>query len=452
MTPFEERMEFPRRSVPARARPERAVLSVSDVTRAVREILEGSFDQVRVRGEITNLSRPQSGHVYFSLVDDGGSERSRLASAQLACVLWRSAAGRVRFPLENGRRVIAGGRISVYEPRGSYQLVADTVEADGVGDLQLRFEELKERLRAEGLFDTARKRPLPFLPERIGLVTSPTGAAIQDVLRALYRRFPAAWVRIVPVRVQGEGAAEEIAAAVDAFQADGGQVDVIILARGGGSLEDLWSFNDERVARALARSRIPTVAAVGHEVDFSIADFVADARAQTPTHAPDLVVPDLGDLLERLGESRRQLLVSIQGLLKMKDAEWCRLLRSRALRRPLSLVETLHGKLDELAADLDNRLYNRSGRWEDAVRALFFRLQALHPERVLERGFAIALDASGRVVRDAAALEAGDLLRIQLARGALSARVVGEEDAGTRGEKPPGGPPGRPPGEERSRS
>jgi exodeoxyribonuclease VII large subunit len=401
------------------------VLSVSEVTRAVRDLLESSFEGVVVRGEVTNLSRPQSGHVYFSLVDDGpGRERSRLASAQIACVLWRTAAMRVPFRLENGQRVIVAGRLTVYEPRGSYQLVLDSVEAAGVGDLQVLFEQLKERLRGEGLFDPARKRPLPFLPRRIGLITSPTGAAIQDVLRALYRRFPRAWLRIAPVRVQGDGAAEEIQAAIDAFQEGGGQVDVIVLARGGGSLEDLWPFNDERVARAIARSGIPIVSAVGHEVDFSIADFVADARAQTPTHAPDLVVPDLEDLIERLRGHERQLLHLLKGLLRRRETEWLRFLRSRAFRRPTALVETLVEQCDELARGLDIHLYNRAGRWEDALRALFFRLQALHPQRVLERGYAIATDGSGRVVRDAGALEVGALFRIQLARGELAARVV----------------------------
>jgi exodeoxyribonuclease VII large subunit len=422
---------FARRFTDVGPRAAARVLSVSEVTRAVRDLLESSFERVLVRGEVTNLSRPGSGHVYFSLVDDGqGRERSRLASAQLACVLWRSAAARVRFRIENGQRVTVAGRITVYEPRGTYQLVLDSIEAAGVGDLQVIFEQLKAKLREEGLFDPARKRPLPFLPGRIGLITSPAGAAVQDVLRALCRRFPRAWVRIAPVRVQGDGAAEDIAAAIDTFQAGGGQVDVIILARGGGSLEDLWAFNDERVARALARSAIPTVAAVGHEVDFSIADFVADARAQTPTHAPDLVVPELADLLDRLRGRERQLLLALGGAIRRLEAECARLLRSRALRRPRALVETLRVECDDLARDLDIRLYNRSLRWEDAVRALFFRLQALDPGRVLQRGYALATDGGGRVVRDAGDLAAGDLLRVRFARGAVSARVLGADAGG----------------------
>jgi exodeoxyribonuclease VII large subunit len=402
----------------------RRVLSVTELSRAIRGVLERSFDSVEVRGEVTNLSRPQSGHLYFSLVDDGGGrESSRLTSAQLSCVLWRSSAERLRFEIRNGQKVIVAGRIGVYEPRGAYQLVADSVTADGVGELQLLFEELKERLRKEGLFDDARKRSLPYLPGRIGLVTSPAGAAIQDVLRALYRRHPAAWVRIAPVRVQGEGAAREVAWAIRRLNR-GRSVDVIILARGGGSLEDLWAFNDEIVARAIAASAVPVVSAVGHEVDFSIADFVADARAQTPTHAPDLVVPDIGDLCDRLSGLQKRLRLGLSSLHARKAAQWSRLLRARFFRDPSLLPARLLERCDELARELRIHLYNRGRQWDDALRSLFLRLEALNPLRVLERGYALVLDGQGRVVQDAGSLRPGDPLDVRLARGRLAASVV----------------------------
>ena len=402
----------------------RRILSVTELSRAIRGVLEGSFDVVEVRGEVTNLSRPQSGHLYFSLVDDGdGRESSRLSSAQLSCVLWRSSATRLRFPLANGQKVIVAGRIGVYEPRGSYQLIAEAVAPDGVGELQLLFEELKERLRKEGLFDGARKRPLPFLPSRIGLITSPSGAAIQDVLRALYRRHPAAWVRIAPVRVQGEGAAREIAWAIRRL-GRGRAVDVIIVARGGGSLEDLWAFNEETVARAIAASPVPVVSAVGHEVDVSIADFVADARAQTPTHAPDLVVPDLADLCDRLSSVRRRLRLGLSSVHSRKATQWARLLRARILRDPSLLPARLLERCDELARELRIHLYNSGRQWDHALRSLFLRLEALNPLRVLERGYALVLDGKGRVIQDAGSLRPGDPLDVRLARGRVAASVV----------------------------
>jgi exodeoxyribonuclease VII large subunit len=419
----------------------RRILSVGELSRAIRGVLEGSFDSVLVRGEVTNLSRSQSGHIYFSLVDDGDGS-SRLASAQLSCVLWRSSAARLRFPLRNGQKAIVSGRIGVYEPRGAYQLIADSIAPEGVGELQLLFEELKERLRKEGLFDAGRKRPLPFLPGRIGLITSPAGAAIQDVLRALYRRHPAAWLRIAPVRVQGEGAAREIARAIRRLGVPGA-VDVIILARGGGSLEDLWAFNEEVVARAIAASPVPVVSAVGHEADVSIADFVADARAQTPTHAPDLVVPDLEDLGDRLSTLRRRLRLGLSSVHARKAAQWTRLLRARVFRDPSLIPARLLERCDDLARELRIHLYNRGRQWDDALRSLFLRLEALNPLRVLERGYALVLDTRGRVVTDAEPLRAGDLLDVRLAKGRVAASVTESVPGGAgAARRETGGRPG----------
>jgi exodeoxyribonuclease VII large subunit len=406
--------------------PDRLVLSVSEVARTIRDLLESSFPRIVVRGEVTNLSRPQSGHLYFSLFDDSeGGKGSRLTSAQLPCVLWRSQAARLRTPLENGHKVIVSGRIGVYEPRGTYQLIGDRVEPAGLGDLQRLFEELKERLRQEGLFDAARKRPLPYLPQRIGLITSSSGAAIRDVLRVLYRRHPRAWVRIAPVRVQGQGAVEEIARAVRFFQTGAGQADVIVLARGGGSLEDLWAFNDEEVARALAASRIPTVSAVGHEVDFSISDFVADARAQTPTHAAELLVPDFRDLSEKLRILRRRLQLAIENERSTRAAQLSQLLKRRPFREPQTIVQEWFERCDDLAKEMKFHLYKRWSEWEDALTSRSGRLEALNPLKVIERGYSLTTDLEGRIVRDAADLDPGQGLRIRLARGGADVQVTG---------------------------
>jgi exodeoxyribonuclease VII large subunit len=415
---------------PARERAEAqarrpAVLSVAQVAASIREILETSFPWILVRGEITNLSRPQSGHVYFSLVDDAGPALSaRTVAAQLPCVVWRSAAVRMRCRLENGAKVVAAGRLGVYEPRGTYQLIAEQIESTGLGDLQRRFEELKERLRREGLFDPERKRPLPFLPGTIGLVTSPTGAALGDVLRAVYRRHTEAHVRIVPVRVQGLGAAEEIAAAIDLLGSAGGQADVVVLARGGGSLEDLWAFNEEVVARSIAACPVPVVSAVGHEVDFSIADFVADVRAQTPTKAAELIVPDLADLQERLRRNARRLSLGVQAIESAARARVERLLGTRPVRRPTGWVDDLVQRCDDLARGLDLRLYNAARRWDDAVRALASRLEALSPLGVLARGYSLVTDEAGRIVRSSETLAEGQPLDVRFSRGSARVRVT----------------------------
>ncbi len=402
------------------------------MTRTIREILESTFPRILVRGEISNLSRPQSGHLYFSLLDDaGGGSAARLSSAQLPCVIWRSSVSRLRARLENGQKVIVTGRIGVYEPRGTYQLIGEQVEPAGLGELQRIFEELKERLRKEGLFDAARKRPLPFLPERIGLVTSPSGAAIRDVLRVLFRRHPRAWVRIIPVKVQGEGAAEEIARAVEVFQVGGGQADVIVVTRGGGSLEDLWAFNEERVARAIASSSIPTISAVGHEVDFSIADFVADVRAQTPTQAAELLVPDLQDLGEKLRVLGKRLTLAMGNAVTVGASRLERALRSRPFRQPQALVQELFERVDDLAKVLPLHLGGRGRAWQDSTGSIAGRLEALSPLKVLARGYSLVTDAGGRLVRDASAVEPGETLGVKLSSGGLRVEVLKREEQET---------------------
>jgi exodeoxyribonuclease VII large subunit len=269
----------------------RQALTVSDLTRKIKQILESGFPSIAVQGEISNLKRHSSGHLYFTMKDE---------NAQLPCVMWRSRASVLSFMPEDGAKVIAGGRLTVYEVRGSYQLDVQSIRPLGVGELQAAFEQLKKKLEAEGLFDAARKRPLPEYPKRIGVVTSPSGAVLQDMKNVFRRRFPGVELIMIPVRVQGAGAAAEIAEAVDDMSGYA-SLDLVIVARGGGSLEDLWPFNEEIVARAIARCRVPVVSAVGHETDYTIADFVADVRAPTPSAAAEMVVPDRREILRILG-------------------------------------------------------------------------------------------------------------------------------------------------------
>lgn len=404
------------------------ILSVAEVASSIRELLEGAFPFLRVEGEISNLSRPQSGHLYFSLVDDAtpAVSRSRGSAAQLPCVLWRTAAARLQFRPENGQRVVVTGRVGVYEPRGSYQVIGERLEPAGVGALQLRFEQLKESLRQEGLFDADRKRPLPFLPCCVGVVTSPSGAAVQDFLRSLLLRWPSAWVRLVPVRVQGEGAAEQIVSAIERLNREDA-VEVIVVARGGGSLEDLWAFNEEVVARALAASRVPTVSAIGHEVDFTISDFVADARAQTPTQAGELVVPDRAAQIDRLTVIGRQLLMGLSRRAERARAGLDRLRSSRALQVPETIVQERLERCERVARALNFQLYNRAREWDDSLANLSGRLAALSPLNVLARGYSVARDGEGRVVQDAALLNEGQEIEILLAKGAALVKVLRTE-------------------------
>jgi exodeoxyribonuclease VII large subunit len=336
------------------------VLTVSDLTRRVKALLEDSFPDTWVEGEISNLRVPSSGHVYFTLKD---------ANAQLAAVLFRGVAAKVNFKLKDGQQVIAFGDISVYEKSGQYQIVVRELLPKGLGVLQLAFEELKQRLAKEGLFDPARKRPLPALPQRIGLVTSPTGAAIRDFLNIIGRRFPNVHIVVNPVRVQGEGAAGEIAAAIDEFNAlhESGTLplDVIIVTRGGGSLEDLWAFNEEVVARALARSKIPTISAVGHEIDFTIADFVADVRAPTPSAAAELVVKAKQEFLDLLAQSQRRLDKDLRLRLAEARQRFSEFASSYVFRRPVEVIRQYQQQVD----DLRHRLEQATGVSLDEQRA-----------------------------------------------------------------------------------
>jgi exodeoxyribonuclease VII large subunit len=404
---------------------ERDVFTVSRLNREVRMLLDAGLPPLWLEGELSNFSSPASGHWYFSLKD---------RDAQIRCAMFRARNGGVGFRPKDGQHLMVRGRVSLYEPRGDYQMIVEVMEDAGEGALRREFERLKARLAAEGLFDSAIKRPLPTMPKRIAVVTSPTGAAIRDILHILSRRFPSAVVRIHPVPVQGAAAAEAIVQAIDEASRMGDS-DVLVLARGGGSIEDLWSFNDERVARAIRRCAIPVVTGIGHEIDFTIADFAADMRAPTPSGAAELVVPDRRELLAQLeGVSRRLALAMERRLARVMERQEQLAARLQRAHPGVRLRQQVQ-RLDEL----DLRL---RGAWENRLSRLFHRLQlaqrgldAISPLATLARGYAIVTGPDGVVVQDASRLNVGDEIEARLARGRISARVTG--NAATTGQLPP---------------
>ncbi|TAK53209.1 MAG: exodeoxyribonuclease VII large subunit, partial [Bacteroidetes bacterium] len=358
---------------------EHNIISVSDLTRRIKSVLETDFTNVAISGEISNFKRHSSGHLYFTLKDQ---------SAQISGVLWRGRAAYLSFTPQDGMKVIARGNVTVYEPRGQYQLDVISLQPLGVGELQLAFERLKQKLAAEGLFDEERKRPLPQYPERIGIVTSPTGAAIQDMLNIISRRYPVAEVILYPVNVQGAGAAAEIAEAVEDFNSYG-SIDVLIVGRGGGSLEDLWAFNEEIVARAIFASEIPVVSAVGHEIDFTIADFVADLRAPTPSAAAELVVPNVTDIIENLHNYCYNLEEIVKERISSHRETIESLLGSYAFNRPIDLLRQYSQRADELRGTLERVTVHRFAMLEQHFQSLQHRIASLDPRQVLKRGYSI---------------------------------------------------------------
>jgi exodeoxyribonuclease VII large subunit len=369
-----------------------------------------------VEGEISNLARPASGHWYFSLKD---------RDAQIRCAMFRQRNVLSRFAPREGQLVVAFGRVSLYEPRGDYQLLVELIEDAGVGALQRAFDELKARLAAEGLFAPERKRALPLAPRRIGVITSPTGAAIRDIVQVLRRRCPAAQILIYPSPVQGAAAAAALIAAIELAGARA-EVDVLILARGGGSIEDLWAFNDERLARAILASPIPIVTGIGHEIDFTIADFVADLRAPTPSAAAQLVAPDVAVWRQRLGQLLARFTAAARRALRSEQLRLEAMTRRLQQSHPGARLQQHSQRLDELEARLRLALRARiaagTARLESAARAL----QAVSPLATLERGFAVVTRASdGTLITDAAQLAVGEAFDARLAHGSLRATVTG---------------------------
>jgi exodeoxyribonuclease VII large subunit len=396
------------------------VFSVGELTQEVKGVLEDGFSSVWVAGEISNLSRPNSGHVYLTLKEG--------TTASLKAVVYRGVALRLRFDLRDGQEVVARGRLNVYAPQGIYQLSVEELHPRGVGAAELALRQLKERLFRLGYFDPRRKKLLPRYPRQVALVTSATGAAVRDMLDVLARRWPVAQVVVRPVRVQGDGAADEIAAAVRLLNRLNAQgdlaVEVMIVGRGGGSLEDLWPFNEELVAQAIFDSRIPVVSAVGHEIDVTVADLVADRRAVTPTEAATLVAPDLGELLAGLRDARARLDDSVRRLLDSLRRRLDELTGRRALRQPLDRLRDQERRLDDLSERLHRAARLRHSTASERVAALAARLETLSPLNVLARGYSLTrIEDDGSLVRDAAQVRPGDRLRTHLARGRVVSRV-----------------------------
>jgi exodeoxyribonuclease VII large subunit len=388
------------------------IVSVSALVGLIQELVEDNFIEVLVRGEISNLSRPASGHVYFTLKDN---------RAQLRCAMFRGQARALKFDPENGMEVICRGRTSIYPQRGDLQLIVAGLEPEGVGGLQLAFEQLKEKLQREGLFAEERKSPLPEFPQTIGVVTSPTGAAIHDILNILKRRSTGLKVLLRPSPVQGEGAAAEIVRAIAELNEEG-SADVLIVGRGGGSQEDLWVFNEEAVARAIATSKIPVISAVGHETDFSIADFVADMRAPTPSAAAELVVKNRLELERHLDQLSLRLGSLMQSRLRMMRDRVTHL--SKRLRSPQEKLRLQQLQLDKTASALHHALETYIERRKLTLQGLAGRLDMLSPLAVLSRGYSVVRDmGTNRVVSDAASSHVGDSLQLTLAKGTLVVEV-----------------------------
>ena len=390
-------------------------LSVSELTAQIKAVIEQTFARVVVAGEIGDLARPASGHIYLTLKDD---------VAQIRGVLWRSKAERLKFALDEGMEVICRGTVEVYPPRGTYQLVIDQIEPRGIGALELAFRQLHAKLAAEGLFDPARKRPLPRWVRSLALVTSPSGAAVRDFIQVLRRRWRGLSVLIVPTRVQGEGAGAEIAAAIARANRVRRPLDCLVLARGGGSSDDLWAFNEEAVVRAIAASRLPVVSAVGHEIDVTLADLAADLRALTPSEAAERVVPSADEWAAQLAQWQRRLTGAVRSRLTTARTQIETLARSAVFRRPAELVRVKAQYLDELADAAARAIASCRRNAQLRLESAAARLESLSPLGVLARGYSLTQHGDdGRVVRDAAALRPGEVITTRFARGMAASRV-----------------------------
>ena len=391
------------------------IFTVSELTNEIKILLETNLPSLWVQGEISNFTHHRSGHMYFSLKDE---------DAQIACVMWRNRNLGLFFTPQDGMKVLVYGSIRVYEKRGNYQIDVIKMVPAGIGELQMAFEQLKAKLREEGLFDEQYKKPIPSFPERIGIITSQTGAAIRDIINVLTRRFPSAQLILRPVKVQGDGAAQEIADAIDEMN-EYGQVDVLIVGRGGGSLEDLWAFNEEIVARAIFRSHIPIISAVGHEVDFTIADFVADMRAPTPSAASELVAPDRAEVLRHISAQLDRMHNALQRKINAYRDQLEHLSVSYGFRRPLDIVLQYQQRLDELAHVAAMAVNHRLSFEKSRLSHLERRLMSLAPESILKRGYSICWRQSDKkILRSAQEVNAGENVGVQFYKGGIEAKVL----------------------------
>lgn len=399
---------------------ERKIYSVSEVNRYLKQIFDGipALSGICIRGELSNYKVYPSGHHYFTLKD---------GESAIHCVMFKGNAMKLRFRPENGMKVVTSGRITVYPRDGAYQLYCEEMSADGIGDLYVAFEQLKEKLNAEGLFAREHKKPLPLYPQRIAIVTSSAGAAVHDMIRILRHRYPIAKVILLPVRVQGTEAPAEIAGAIryaNRFQL----ADVLITGRGGGSIEDLWAFNDERVARAIYDSQIPVISAVGHEPDVTISDFVADARASTPSNAAEIAVPDMTELLHRLHQYGNRMAQSRRKGLELAEKRWKATAEKRVLTDPTAFIQDKRLQLDGLQRQLSLIAQKQLSAQQRRFAALTASLDALSPLKVLGRGYAMAQRQDGTVLKSASQVEPGESIRVRLGHGVLGCTVTNKEE------------------------
>lgn len=419
---------------PSKSFGEQRFLSVGELTVRVKSLLESEFAEVWVAGEIADLARPRSGHCYLTLKDE---------QAQLPAVIWRSTGARLRFDLHDGLEVLCHGSLTVYPPHGRYQLVIQEIHPKGIGALELALRQLHARLAAEGLFAPERKRPLPRFARRIAVVTSPSGAALRDFLEVLRRRWRGADVLVLPVRVQGEGTADEIAAAIGLANRFAEPVDCLVVTRGGGSLEDLWAFNEEIVVRAIHGSRVPVVSAIGHEIDVTLSDLVADVRALTPSEAAELVVPAAEEMTALLEQYRNRMAGALRARISAGRARLEALGSRAVMRRPYQRIQESARRLDELEQRMLRGLRQRVGQARQQTQALADRLETLCPLAVLGRGYSLTQRADGRVVRDAAELSLGEPLLTRFARGQAVSRVESTRaESGVTNDLPANSEPG----------
>ncbi|MCP4581738.1 MAG: exodeoxyribonuclease VII large subunit [candidate division Zixibacteria bacterium] len=397
------------------------VISVTELTKSIKSLLEDNFPKIWVEGEISNYIKHSSGHRYFTLKDEG---------AQVKCVIWKGMSRYLTFEPENGMKVKASGQITVYERSGQYQLIVSAMQPAGIGDLEIAFQKLKAKLQEEGLFDESHKKPIPQYPERVGVVTSPTGAAIRDIIKVMSRRAP--WVEIVikPAAVQGETASVDIAQAITECN-EYGQFDLLIVGRGGGSLEDLWPFNEEPTARAIFASKIPVISAVGHQIDFTISDFVADLRAPTPSAAAELAVPDGAELSGYFIDSYRHICqAQLENLESSSDS--LRDLTSRyGLRKPMEIINFRMQRLDELRQSFKKTALHMVERFGNQISMSTARLEAASPTNIMGRGYAfVSSPESKEAIKSFTQIAVGDIVDVKLYKGGFKAGVTN-----VRGEK-----------------
>ncbi|MDA7949956.1 MAG: exodeoxyribonuclease VII large subunit [Pirellulaceae bacterium] len=389
-------------------------LSVSALTQKLKETIEGEYFSVVIAGEVTDLTRAHSGHCYFTLKD---------STSQIRAIVWKNLANRLPVPLENGQEIVCHGKVEVYAPRGTYQVILKEVRPKGEGSLQQKLRQLQKKLATEGLFEAVHKKRLPHFPKKIAFVTSPSGAAIRDFLQVATRRWPGFELTIIPAVVQGVGAANQIARGIELANSLDERPEVLLVGRGGGSVEDLWCFNEEIVVRAVFRSTIPVVSAIGHEIDITLTDLVADVRALTPTEAAELVVPKKEDLLATLAQLRQQLDQSAEQKLLQYRQQLELLRRSSVFEEPLRLIQNRQRLLDELTQNLQRGTTRQLGLQRHHLQTLAAKLESLSPLNVLARGYSLTTH-NGLSLTDTQSVKEGDLLTTRLASGHLYSKIT----------------------------